>query len=77
MEQSLKSAIPPRKLIIMFFLFDMEKFISGITKQKQLKPEWKNRPNNRMVFLVCLVVAVPHPDLVWAYRYLEVKDWIV
>ena len=39
MEQSLKSAIPPPKLIIIFFLFDMEKFISGITKQKQLKPE--------------------------------------
>ena len=24
-----------------------------------------------------LVIAVPHPDVFWAYRFLEVKDWIV
>ena len=41
MEQSLKSAIPPPETYnsIFFYLTWMEKFISGITKQKQLKPE--------------------------------------
>ena len=24
-----------------------------------------------------LVITVPHPDVFWAYRFLEVKDWIV
>ena len=22
------------------------------------------------------MVSVPHPDAFWAYRFLEVKDWI-
>ena len=26
---------------------------------------------------VSLKSTKPHPDLFWAYRYLEVKDWIV
>ena len=24
-----------------------------------------------------IILAVPHPDVLWAYCFLEVKDWIV
>ena len=24
-----------------------------------------------------IYIYVPHPDIFWAYRFLEIKDWIV
>ena len=41
-------------------------------KQKYFRDQtWNRRPTK------CWVMAVLHPDVFWAYHFLEIKDWIV
>ena len=61
------------------FFDEREKVLSGFKSKifPIMTIEGTVRLSDLALFPKRLFESVPHPDLFWAYRFLEVKDWIV